>query len=222
MRAESYVLGFDARRLWEDRVSTPKQKEAFLFRLDVERVLSVDVAIWPSVFPFDSGTRPQYVGFFQDLWEELDCLREHIENAKQIRTSPADLIAVTLHAELFNAEDAARWEKRLKGESPNPDVNEADLELPYADPPRIREDWSFMGYDVCDEWGISGLSNCGFKPGREDVQALRGKWGPRVNRFHLFDAIDHAVEFKGLSDQRCNEHAPFFVYGLWLVQELKE
>ncbi len=222
MKAETYVLGFDARKLWEERLSTPGQKEAFLFRLDLERVLSVDVAIWPSVFPFDSDARPHYVGFFQDLWEELDCLREHIESAKQIRTNPADLIAVTVHAELFNAEDVARWERRLKGENPNADVLDADVKLPLADPPCVSAAWSLLGYDVCDEWGLSGLSNCGFKPGHEDVQALRDKWRPRLNRFHLFESIDHAVEFKGLSDQRCNEHAPFFVYGLWLIEEVKE
>jgi hypothetical protein len=221
MDNEPYILGFDARRLWGDRVSTRELKEAFLFRLDVERVLSVDSAIWPSVFPLDSETRP-YAGFFQDLWPELDRLREHIENPKQIRMRPADLIAVTLQAELLNAEEGTRWEKRLKGESPSADVNEADLEIPYSDPPSVRQGWSFLGYDVCDEWGLSGLSNCGFKPGREDVQELRGRWGPRVNRFHLFDVIDHAIEFKGLSDQRCSEHAPFFVYGLWLIEELKE
>jgi hypothetical protein len=216
-----YILGYDARKLWDDRYVASEQREAFLFRLDVERVLSVDEAVWPSVFPFKSDAPPEYVGFFQRLWEDLGSLRSRIATVAQIRTRPADVIAVALAADLFSTADANRWEKRLKGESPNPGVTEADLPLPSADPPSIGTGWSLLGYDVCDEWGLSGLVNCGFQPDREDVKSLRATWGPRLNRFHLFDSIDHASEFARLSNQRVNEHAPFFVYGLWRVDELK-
>jgi hypothetical protein len=76
-----------------------------------------------------------------------------------------------------------------------------------------------LGYDVCDEWGLSGLSNCGLEPGREDVAALRAKWGPLLNRAHLFDSRDAAAAFAHASDARVEEHAPFFVYELWRVEE---
>ncbi len=215
-----YILGYDARNLCDDRFSALEQREAFLFRLDVERVLSVDAAIWPSVFPVDD-TRPEYAGFFQSLWEDLGSLRLRIATAAQIRPRRCDLIAVALEADLLNTADAKRWEKRLKGVSFAPGVTEANLSLPEASPPAIGAGWSFLGWDVCDEWGLSGLANCGFLLDREDVKSLRTTWGPLLNRFHLFDSIDHASEFARFSNQRVNEHAPFFVYGLWRVEELK-
>jgi hypothetical protein len=217
-----YVLGYDARKLWEARFSAPEARKAFLFRLDVEGVRSVDTATWPSVFPSDGGARPEYVGFFQHLWEDLNSLRLHLAKSAQIRTRPSDVIAVTLVAGNLESADVKRWEKRLKGVSPTPGVTEADLSLPHASPAAIDAEWPLLGYDVCDEWGLSGLTDCGFHPDREDVQSLRATWGPRLNRFHLFDSIDHASEFARLSNQRVSEHAPFFVYGLWRVEALAD
>lgn len=217
-----YILGYDARKLWEARFTTREDKEAFLFRLDVDRVLSVDPASWPSVFPAGGNARPEYVGFFQCLWEDLDSLRSHLTKTTQIRTKPADVIAVALEADILESADAERWEKRLKGVSPSPGVTETDLSLPHATPAAIAAGWSLLGYDVCDEWGLSGLADCGFQPDREDVKSLRAAWRPRLNRFHLFDSIDHASAFVRVSNQRVREHAPFFVYGLWRVEELKD
>jgi len=70
-------------------------------------------------------------------------------------------------------------------------------------------------YDVADG-GISGLSNCGY---RDDDEALvpRAVWAPRLNEHGLFDDVEHAVAFRGLTDRRAPEHAPFAVYGLWRV-----
>jgi hypothetical protein len=216
-----YLLGYDARKWAYERFSTPEDREAFLFRLDVERVLSVDEAVWPSVFPLDRNVRPDCVGFFQNLWEDLDSLRSQIANTTLIPTRRAEAIAVTLQIDTFNAEEVGRWERRLKGVSPNPGITDADLSLPHASPSSVGSGWSLLGHDVCDEWGLSGLANCGFQPDREDVRALRATWAPRLNASHLFDSIDHAVEFALLSNQRVSEHAPFFVYGLWRVEELK-
>jgi hypothetical protein len=129
---------------------------------------------------------------------------------------------VALEADLFSTADAKRWEKRLKGVSPDPGVTESALALPRASPSSIGTGWSRLGYDVCDEWGLSGLANCSFQPDREDVKSLRATWGPKLNRFHLFDSIDNASEFVHVSNQRVKEHAPFFVYSLWRVEELKD
>lgn len=80
--------------------------------------------------------------------------------------------------------------------------------------------WEFLGYDVADSGGsISGLMNCGFLPGHEDVAALRARWGPRLNSWHLFDELTDAAAFKDFSDHRVPEHKPFFVNGLWRLRE---
>lgn len=70
-----------------------------------------------------------------------------------------------------------------------------------------------LGYDVADEVMTSGLSNCGYSNEERDV--VRLCWASRLNRFHLFDDGDEALQFKDFSDARVPEHAPFFVFGIY-------
>ncbi|HEX8703058.1 MAG TPA: hypothetical protein VF815_29745 [Myxococcaceae bacterium] len=85
-------------------------------------------------------------------------------------------------------------------------------------PYTVDAGWTFLGYDVADLGGsISGLMNCGFLPGQDDVEALRAVWGPKLNSRHLFDDVADAVAFKDFSNHRVPEHRPFFVNGLWLL-----
>jgi len=91
--------------------------------------------------------------------------------------------------------------------------------LPPVNPEQRAPDWVLLGYDVADQWMLSGLSNCGFRPGLDDAPSLRAEWGPRLNEFHLFPDIDDAFLFKRFSDERLrSDHAPFFVFGLWIVK----
>lgn len=209
---DTYVVGFDARRRGADRFGSRSERGAFLFRPDVKEVLSVDASIWPSVFERDAY-RPSYVGFFQGFWESLRLLREQLRASMIV---DAQLIAAALATNTVSEPDAARLDARFRGVSPG-QPDEAVGELPDTDPPEIDMAWRLAGYDVCDEWGLSALSNCGFQPGVDDVVALRRQWGPRLNERHLFERQDDAVAFKASSDRRVTEHAPFFVYGLWLI-----
>lgn len=78
----------------------------------------------------------------------------------------------------------------------------------------ISPAWAFLGYDVADPV-VSGLSNCGYAD--TDVQALRSRWGVRLNDRGLFDSVDDAFEFRDLTNERVPEHAPFAAVGLWRV-----
>lgn len=50
--------------------------------------------------------------------------------------------------------------------------------------------WQLLGFDVTDS-STSGLCNGGFDPSRENVDALRARWAPRLNAHGLFaDARD--------------------------------
>ncbi len=62
---------------------------------------------------------------------------------------------------------------------------------------------------------LSGLSNCGFEGERE---ALREDWGPHLNDYHLFEDAESALAFRPVANRIVPEHAPFFVYGLWLIR----
>ena len=46
---------------------------------------------------------------------------------------------------------------------------------------------------------------------------LRRRWGPHLNEHHLFDDMDRAVEFEAMTDKRVEEHAPFYVYGIYSI-----
>jgi hypothetical protein len=100
----------------------------------------------------------------------------------------------------------------------HPDGTPGDLPTVIADPDRIQPEWRFLGYDVADLGGLSGLANCGFSPELEDREALQRRWGAKLNDCHLFDDLEHAREFKDFSNRRVAEHAPFYVDGIWLVE----
>ena len=78
---------------------------------------------------------------------------------------------------------------------------------------KIEGETERLGYDVADEVMTSGLSNCGYS--NKEREVVRPRWASRLNRFHLFDDDDAALQFKVLSDARVPEHAPFFVFGIY-------
>jgi hypothetical protein len=91
-------------------------------------------------------------------------------------------------------------------------------------PERVQSIWfpyevegepRLLGYDIADDVFLSGLSNCGYTDAEK--AALRPRWAARLNRFHLLDQVDAASEFKALTEARVPEHAPFFIFGLYLL-----
>jgi hypothetical protein len=50
----------------------------------------------------------------------------------------------------------------------------------------------------------------------EASSRLRSRY---LNEHHLFDSIKPAVDFMHFSDERVQAHAPFFVFGLWLIKK---
>lgn len=45
--------------------------------------------------------------------------------------------------------------------------------------------------------------------------SLVQRWGQRLNRYHLFEQLEVADGFRGESDARISEHAPFCIIGLY-------
>ena len=75
----------------------------------------------------------------------------------------------------------------------HPDGTPGDLPETISVPAAVEPGWTFLGYDVADLGGLSGLMNCGFVPEVEDVDALRAHWGPKLNDWHLFDDLAGTV-----------------------------
>ena len=207
------LLGFDARPpeppAWDER-----RKRGFLFRPEAVKPLSIDIGVWPSSFSSKGVARPAWVGIFDPLWESLGRLREAVRDAGNL-LGETSLAAFGRITGVASAAELAVLETQLRGV--HPDGTPGELPATIADPSTIQPGWTFLGYDVADLWGLSGLMNCGFLPELEDVDALRLRWGPKLNRFHLFDSLEDARELKDLSNRRVAEHAPFFVDGIWLV-----
>ena len=202
MRSNELLLGFDAREMWLDPQEywPDSRKKMYLLRSDVVRPLSTDTSVWRAVFDADTSLqRPQWIGPIQNLWDNLAALQESMDTV----TLPCWIIAVTLQEDVCENEDLLEWDARASNIVPS-----------LRDPA-----WTFLGYDVCDEGLLSGLSNCGYGTNESEIQNLRDTYASDLNEHHLFDSIEPATEFRMLSDKRVREHAPFFVFGIWLIKK---
>ncbi len=213
---ETLLLGFDAREMCCDFQSTWSQerKDAYLFRQDIRKPLSTDTIVWPS--QFDAGrsiecsqpggapiaqvdlSLPAWIGPNRPLWSDLDHLQTYLAAQPSTRTMPYWVVAI---ARLADGASTGSWPQ-----------------LGTTTPSHIQPQWRLLGFDVADQYLLSGLSNCGHIPGTDDVLLLGRLWEPHLNDYHLFDNPGEAALFKEFSDARVPEHAPFFVYGIWLVQ----
>jgi hypothetical protein len=195
MHQGNVLLGFDAREAGGGGEWNEQRRNDYLFRPDVARPFSIDQRVWPPVVEVhDSPYR---------FWDDLARLQEVVRE----RPERPWIVALGVSLSTCSPEEAVAVEPFIPvGLSGQLDTVDAR--------------WTFLGYDVADLGGsISGLMNCGFLPGQEDVEALRAVWGPKLNARHLFDDVADAVAFKDFSNQRVPEHRPFFVNGLWLLGE---
>jgi hypothetical protein len=198
------IIGYDAREYWLTLAAwNEKRKEGFLYRMDVLKVLSIDTRVWPTIFESENQPEPPDRFGILTSWANLSEVRAAVtETFRQKPMKAWRMIAITLLLD-SHGEDKVPWSKQI----------------PPASPDRCGDDWTLLGYDVGDQWMLSALSNCGFRPVLDDVVKLRAKWGPRLNQFHLFENLEDAILFARFSDERLRgDHAPCFVYGLWIVK----
>jgi hypothetical protein len=209
---EETLPGFDAREMSLSALPTlgpgggrPVQ---FLLREDLDDVLSADRMVWPSIFKarvsLDRGPelpQPDWIGPNAPFWEDLNALRNAIPHWHG-NEHPFWLIAAMWHSDL-----GFHKEERLEGKILGP-------YLARTTPEHRDRAWRLLGFDVTDP-GISGLSNCGYDDAERE--GLAAEWAHRLNRYHLFDSLEPAFEFRTLTNARVPEHAPFFVIGLWSI-----
>jgi hypothetical protein len=230
-RSNELLLGFDAREMWLDVAEywPEERKKTFLLRQEIVKPLSTDILVWRSVFDVEQTlNRPQWTGPIQELWEDLATLQAYMDTAWSERTLPYWIIAVTLQEDVCESEDLLEWYARAS--------NFIDDTVPGVLPlsgyllewyarassiiPALRDPaWALLGYDVSDKWLLSGLSNCGYGTNETEIQFLRETYASSLNEHHLFDALKPAVDFMHVSDERVRAHAPFFVFGIWLIKK---
>ena len=190
------LYGFDARVPLDGSPPewSPDRRAGYLVRPDVARPVSVDRAVWPPVQPAAAPGNGAHDYWSTDHWSSLADLRTVCRRAGFGRES-CSLVALGVADNRGAAANA----------------------LLLGTPLSAGVGWRSLGYDVADTGLTSGLSNCGFVPGLDDVEAMRARWAPRLNEHGLFDALRDADEFRALSDTRVSEHAPFLVHQLQLV-----
>jgi hypothetical protein len=192
------LLGYCAREQWSEPWAA-ERKLRCLYRLDVERVFSVDSEVWESVFQSDSAlTTPAWVGYVQDLWDDSKRLVNELEQQWRDGWRPLSLIAVSL---LATNEELDQWRGRLGEVAVDPDIGKAHR----------------LGYDVADAWLLSALSNGVLPPA--EAEAARRRWGGYLNEHHLFERLADALMFR---DEEANfrhpEHSPHFVFELRAIR----
>lgn len=203
--SDEIILGYDLREMSLDPDQTwpLERRDLYLLRQDFKKPLSADTIVWPSMFDTDEKLRanqPTWVGYL-NLWDNLERLRETVRQVWGATWQPSWLIAISIVSASIRGHET-RWRDNF------------DSVLPRE----RADDWLFFGYDVADASLLSGLTNCGYTP--QDRRAINvTEWVPHLNEFHLFNSSERAMAFKTLTDMRVKEHAPFAVYGLYLVEQ---
>ncbi len=208
---EEAIVGFDAREMQTHFSETwsADRLENFLLRTDLDRPLSTDDMVWESMFgrantdiPDWADFRsvrlelPKWTGPRQATWENLELMQSFLrEHQADLDGIPYWIIAIT---QCISPEEAAAWYPIM--------------------PPKVAPEWSRLGYDVSDYYLLSGLMNCGYRAEDGDV---KGPWAGKLNCYHLFDKMQDALEFAQFSDGRIKEHAPFFAYGIYVIERVE-
>jgi hypothetical protein len=213
---EHYLVGFDARERWISPCEcwNQQRRQAYLFRPDAPRPLSIDGMVWPSVFDLHPELQPDWTGFFCGLWDDLSRLDRCLMRAAGVFEGAFEVVAFSIATSFCTVDNLQCLHTQLCGVMPDGKPGR----LPTTTPDSPQSNWTFLGFDVADLGGISALSNCGFNQEEQSqVAGLRKRWSRHIGAYHLFTHLEHANRFRLYSDKRVAEHAPFFVYGLWRV-----
>jgi len=196
-------IGFDAREWWLGQTNSRGEawKEEWFVRMDVEKPLSIERAAWSSVFDLYPGHEPPYKGLTGDLWASLEEMEGALPHA-EIAGKPFVIMAFSVILR------EARPEER----------EHCDIWTTYVTPNRLDPGWKFLGYEVADWSPFSVLLTTCTAEDLDDRDAYRQRWGPHLNRWHLFKEFEPALAMKNYYNEVYTEHAPFLVYGHWLVR----
>jgi hypothetical protein len=198
------LLGFDIRQCPGTYLQTAWNQEtrrAFLLRPEVTWPLSVDTEVWPSVF--DDVKEEDYPpgSVRPSLWLWFDLRIMHAFFLAHIKDQPQHGVSIAV---VLVTKEPARLNDYWEG-----------VLYPYSQlsPREVPTEWLFLGYDVADQYQLSGLANCRYEA--SEISGFAVTWAARLNEHGLFQTLDDAMSFRDLTDQRVREHAPFYVYGLF-------
>lgn len=193
------LLGFDVRELWVPLSEQwpPSRVQMYCLHEVTSKPLSTDHLVWPSVFEIVSSECHPHTGFSGRLWTSLSEMLACFKRLKIDRETRAIAIALVWDSHASN--NSTMW---------------SSLILPTA-PEKVDPAWLFLGYDVSDQWLLSGLSNCGYS--RNERQMLQAHWSSKLSDSHLLRNRRDALRFIQVCNARVPEHAPFFAYAIYAI-----
>ncbi|MBL8156255.1 MAG: hypothetical protein JNM70_18895 [Anaerolineae bacterium] len=213
MRYEQLIIGFDAREMWLGLDTWSQEtRRRFLLREDIEKPLSTDTLVWRSLFRSNifviSGQDittgsvldlefPIEQRSIDNLWKDLGAMQAYLKRTPGLEGKAYWVIAI---AELMSLED----KEELKPTHP-------------FKPLEVDPGWELLGFDVSQGNLRSGLSGEAY--GDDDMEALRIRWSPHLNRYHLFSEEESADAFADWADQADAGHAPYSIYAIYRVDQ---
>lgn len=196
------LLGYAAREWWLGREVFwgAEWKRQALAAGEVEKPLSIDRQVWPTVFDELDLEEPAYTGLFPGLWADLGRLETHLAARPELAARRWALAAFAVRPASCSAIPEASWREWAS------DVVPARL---AAD-----SDWLWRGLDVADRDGASALVVMRGALDERDP-GLPARLARHLNRWHLLISSEEAARLVAAADAALPAHAPFCVYDVW-------
>lgn len=180
---------------------TRNRRNQYLLEPNIDSPLSVDRTVWPTV---DSALAA--AALFDDF-ESGPYQAPNGLSLFRLKKSVGNSIASLLkNGEVIVAIGA---EKTIA----NHLCNKHKIDLSVSDRQPADLSLQFLGFDVCDEWLLSGLMNCGV--GADDHATLKERYSAFINKDGLFNNIEISTNYATEMNRHVYEHAPFFPASLF-------
>lgn len=191
-RPRAHLSEVSIRSLGPDPDWTRERRDCFLINPDTPTPKAVDPNVWESLLASEEGLG----GGLPAIWHWHDWPAMLDAHARSGLMGPRAAVAAVLYADVDTPDHM--WISGLTVDD-------------------VHRDGVLVGYDVADEYGTSGISNCGFE-GWEAEDARR-QFGTYLNEHGLFTDFDAAMRCAEYTSLRVEEHAPFYPYGLYIMKE---
>jgi hypothetical protein len=216
------VIGFDGREIWIPKTENDtKEYHENLLRLDIEKKLTVAQEKWQSIFissrsHWDGkiiGVAPGYELSIPNgheslgiggLWGNLNEMIAFVRSNSKHYQRKCWLIAITIVETPGYLDPSQDTEGRALYLMQKPQPSMVNPAEPY-------QSWIRLGYDVQDAFYTEGLGDTNYE------LETRAEWGREINKYHLFDSQEVADLYSQWQENK--ENHPYFVYGIYLVEE---
>jgi len=157
---EIFVLGFDLRVPLNESTGcrwSESRRARFLIRPEVQIPVSVDRAVWPAAVESPRDENPL------NLWNSISGMLNSVPEGAGSTEAP---VPIQIGA-LVDERSSQYWHPIFDGY------------LRRGEDRDVRFVTEELGYDVADQYLLSGISNCMLST--EELTNIRKKWAERIN-----------------------------------------